>query len=243
MYFNDGSKSLRNLCLPVVLLLLPALLQAESVKATDANTANTGQQPGSEAGRSYPQRTQRHQVKKEIIPPPPPGPYMSSALSDYSVKGPSFGHNFNKPVYRHDPSFVPMDMFSPDIPWPNNLRGNNTNRWMPESGYRYAPSQPMTHMAPPRAKRQQAPANAGQRQVMGNYTGRQHPGGYMPNAYNAPAMNMNGSRWTPSMGYTPAGPHYNGPSYRPNSSNNKIARPAQPPHRAQNPRYNQSGSN
>ncbi|MBE9563685.1 MAG: hypothetical protein IMF17_00470 [Proteobacteria bacterium] len=247
MIFTDVSKGLKKVSLSVVLLLTPVLLQAEtsgggnlatpkvinepvsSQPATDNLVSN--HKDGHNADLGFPQWQQRQRVDKEIIPPPPPGPYMSSALSDYSVKGPSFGRNYNKPVYRHDPSFVPMDMFSPDIPWPNNLRGNknsNANRWMPKNGYRYVQPQPIKQTAPRGDKRQQRNMN----------TGPQYPGNY-----NMPNMNMNGSRWMPSMGYTPRGPNYNGPSNREKSSNNYVARPAQPPYRAQNPRYNQSGPN
>jgi len=92
----------------------------------------------------FPGWSERSQSKKEIIPPPPPGPYMSNALSDFSVEGRTFGRDLNKPA-AFDPSKVSMDTFSPDRTWPESKKHNRnnsaTNRWMPESGYRYVKPQ------------------------------------------------------------------------------------------------------
>ena len=55
---------------------------------------------------------------KEIVPPPPPGPYRSTALSGFSVEKQSFAHHLNKPAARSDSVNVPMDTFSPDRAWP-----------------------------------------------------------------------------------------------------------------------------
>lgn len=239
MHSSDFLIDLKKPGLAVVLLLLSASLQAEPSDevSTSEVTANE-QQLSYDDNRGLPQR---QSTSKEMIPPPPPGPYMSSALSDFSVKAPSFGRAYNKPVYRHDSSFIPMDVFSPDIPWPNNLRGNknrNVDRWMPENGYRYVQPQPMRNNAAPGMKHKQGPANVKHRQARGMYPGQQYPG-----KNNMPNMNMNGSRWMPSMGYSPRGPYYNGPYNQPDSSNNHVARPAQPPYRAQKQRNNQSDPN
>ena len=252
----------KTLGLSAVLLLSPVLLQAESSEAEPSEGSGTSevtagsvpdqqldQQPDQQidsdqqsrpaashqaAAPVFPRWPQRQQPRKENIPPPPPGPYMSSALSDHSVKAPSFARDFNKPVYRHDPSFVPMDTFSPDIPWPKGLRGNkgkNAGRWKPKNGYRYAHPQ----MLPPRMNSQHRPKRAGSLQdppqAMANGERRRYRGhNNVPNM-SMPNMNMNGSRWMPSMGYAPDAPYYNAPT-----------------HRVQNPRFNrpdmnQSGSN
>ncbi|MCK4833217.1 MAG: hypothetical protein KAT12_00530, partial [Gammaproteobacteria bacterium] len=81
---------------------------------------------------NFPRWPQRQKAVREIIPPPPPGPYMSSALSDYSVRAPSFGRDMNKdvkpnPARMRDSAPVSMDDFSPDIPWPKNLRQGHEN--------------------------------------------------------------------------------------------------------------------
>ena len=224
------------------LLLQPLLLQAESStdvkseestdKAVASHQAAEGsraavQRPvtgaGNNASFGFPKWPQRQQAGREMIPPPPPGPYMSSALSDYSVKAPSFGRSINKPVHRYDPSIVPMDMFSPDIPWPDNLRQakhkhkhQSPNRWMPENGYHYVSTQKMA----PRPNNQQPPVQVRQQNQKRQYRG----------ANNLPNMNMDGSRWMPSMGFAPNGPYSNAPVYNGSAYRNQ-----------QGPRSNQSG--
>jgi len=91
-------------------------------------------------GVEFPQWPARATVNKDIIPPPPPGPYMSTALGDYSIHGPRFARQVNRPEMGFDSANVPMDIYSPDIPWPKDLRAPNpSNTWMPEEGYKYAP--------------------------------------------------------------------------------------------------------
>lgn len=223
------------------LLLQPLLLQAESStdvksdesanKAVASHQAAEGsrtavQRPatggGNNASVGFPNWPPRQQAGRETIPPPPPGPYMSSALSDYSVKAPSFGRNINKPVHRYDPSSMPMDVFSPDVPWPKNLRAKNkrsSTRWMPENGYHYVNPQNMA--SPP--NNQQPPIQLRQQNQKRQYRG----------ANNHPNMNMNGSRWMPSMGFAPNGPYNNGP-YR----NAPVSNGSQ--YRNQGSRLNQS---
>ena len=187
-------------------------------------------------GYRFPDWPQRLQItKKQIIPPPPPGPYMSSALSDYSVRAPSFGSDANnyeqqKPAYRHRMPAAPMDMFSPDIPWPENLRQAKhkhkhqaPNRWMPpDTGYQYV--KPQSPQMPPVKGRS------------GNYSfgDNQGPG-------------MNSSRWMPSMGMSPRGPYRVSPDYgqrydqpAPYSRSRKLANP--PYRHPGNPRYSDQGS-
>jgi hypothetical protein len=99
----------------------------------------------------YPRWPERRMVNREMVPPPPPGPYMSSALSDFTVKGLSFARDssfdrdadsdeLNDAKYMFESSNTTMNRFSPDRPWPKNLQSKNTrlpSRWMPDSGYRY----------------------------------------------------------------------------------------------------------
>jgi len=84
---------------------------------------------------NFPRWSERQRVEKEIVPPPPPGPYMSLGLNDFPVSETSFSRNSNKPQVELDSSGDPIQAFSPDVPWPKNIRP--TKRWMPENGYRY----------------------------------------------------------------------------------------------------------
>lgn len=146
MYFCGVSTDLKKLGLTVALLLPSMLLHAESSEGVAAieqvNKTAVNQQQSTnhravqQAGSGLSSRPQhrRQQVKKNVIPPPPPGPYISSALRGSSVKASSSGRNINKPAYRTAPSHVPMDAFSPDRPWPKNLRGNKQQS--PANSYR-----------------------------------------------------------------------------------------------------------
>lgn len=86
----------------------------------------------------WPERQQTD--RKSKIPPPPPGPYMSTALSIQSIRGASFEKNRDnnserRAVAKDDSN----DRFSPDRPWPSNLR--SPSRWKPENGYQFVGDQ------------------------------------------------------------------------------------------------------
>jgi hypothetical protein len=172
--------------------------------------------------RNFPRWPERAQAHKELIPPPPPGPYMSTALNDHSVQGRSFGAGLNKPPVHHfDPSAVPMDMYSPDRPWPDNLRPSN--HWMPDKGY---------HFASPSVHKKPYPATAPNMPVHSNYGYRPGPAINPPG--NWPTMNTSGSRWMPSMGSGYRNPYpgntYSGNLYpaRPNGYQSGGYPPAHP---------------
>jgi len=109
---------------------------------------------------------------------------MSSALSDFSVKGPSFGstheaNQSNKTNVEFDSSRMPIEMFSPDRPWPDNLRPNDsaaTKQWLPENGYQYVKPNMNTG-------RIQRPVPVKQRR-------NNMPVGVYPGALNGPYKNM-----------------------------------------------------
>ena len=88
---------------------------------------------------SFPKWPESRPVHKERIPMAPPGPYMSSALSDFSFKEPSFTRDNNRGRGEHamqmDSVEMSMKQFSPDMPWPSYA--NSPDRWQPEEGYRY----------------------------------------------------------------------------------------------------------
>jgi hypothetical protein len=190
-----------------------------------------GQMPDNRAQDSssthWPQSHQidKSQTNNKIIPPPPPGPYRSTALSDYSVSVPSFDYGAGK-YQQYNPASVPMGTFSPDVPWPKNLRpsqypgpysgqyNNGSDHWLPENNnYRHY-----------------------------NFGNRYDP------RMNAPYMNgagMNGSRWMPSMGVAPQWPYDERLNYAPNYGSNYAPRYGRPVInnngvKATNPPYPQS---
>lgn len=103
--------------------------------------------------------TSSEHMERELIPLPPPGPYMSTALNDDSIRGASFGQVMDEsgssdagvPLGYDDMS---MEMFSPDRPWPKDLRSGaeqerfSPQRWMPKGGYHFKPQSmpPAVHM-------------------------------------------------------------------------------------------------
>ncbi|HEB82533.1 MAG TPA: hypothetical protein ENJ11_06695 [Gammaproteobacteria bacterium] len=116
----------------------PADGQADQASSGQLTAGNDQSLPGAfPPARPFPQWPGREQFRREIVPPPPPGPYMSSALSDVSVKGPAFSANRKPPVQTQAsaPAAGGMQKFSPDRPWPDDLRP--TQRWKPENGYHY----------------------------------------------------------------------------------------------------------
>lgn len=104
---------------------------AEAI-AESATASNAEQQPGE---FNFPRWPERKQINRKEIPPAPPGPYMSSALSDFSATGPAFSRALNKPAIMMNPSEMPMKAFSPDIPWPSSVE--TPQRWKPENGYHF----------------------------------------------------------------------------------------------------------
>lgn len=228
--------------LSTALLMLSLSVQAESAaQAPEKLLEQRLEQPLDDASSPQVQeaddKTQSHpfphwphhmQSSKSIIPPPPPGPYKSSALNDYAVPAPVHMpapvHRSIKPTSRqqavhHDAASAPMDMFSPDIPWPTNLRPQQK---MPEhrvsnNGQPYAAPQAMT--APPY---QPAPYRSLPKPRYGNYN-YERQSGFYPAAPGMNSMGMDSSRWMPSMGMAPPGPYnsrgnYNRWNYAPNFS-------------------------
>ncbi len=176
MFFNYGFDAVKKAGLLTLLLMVSMPVQAQASDAPESAVAS-----GSEEQQrkfSFPRWPERQQVNREVIPQAPPGPYMSSALSGSSVKGFSFDRG-NKPAMKFETSNVPMEAFSPNIPWHSNSK--SPDRWKPENGYSYVK---------PAVKKQPYP-------VM--------PYNMPPNyshGYRAPVMNWPGSssRTMPFMG-------------------------------------------
>lgn len=195
---------LRNVCQSGILVSLVTTsfyVQAQasapvSAESNGANVNNT-QQPM----LGFPQWSERKKARREIIPPPPPGPYMSTALSSgskgYSKSVPSFGNQSRVPIKS---SSMKMESFSPDIPWPTNLRP--PTRWVPDSGYQYVAPQAQPQLRPvaPPASRYNAPTG-------GQFSYQRGPQMNMPRmgGSNMPGWNQTGinqsrpNNWMPSM--------------------------------------------
>ena len=209
----------------IFLFAQPMLLQAEVAAVTNATSGSLAQPVRVEQQMGYQQQSfpdwpQRGQSTREVIPPPPPGPYMSKALSDFSDKAKTFDRNLDKPVKSINPSNITMDTFSPDRSWPedqNNYRTNGfSQRWMPESGYQYPKSQYIDRSYPSSA--------TARLPVDSNYRSRSAP------VMNIPGMNTSGSRWLPSMSadsgrMIPMRPYSASPYYYYGSGYNRMPYP------------------
>jgi len=203
----------RGAAIPLVLLTYSAVTVAE-ISRSEGNpgVAETGavsemNQTASdirrkESGRkenrfSYPRWPEHSMPKRDIIPPPPPGPYMSTALNRFSLEGPSFDRpEISRPPRRSMPAFESADTrmpaFGPDMPWPDDPGSNNSTplkRWQPEKGYHFVDeSEKPGSVAPV------------------YYTQPQYVYGYQ---YPAPSfMGWRGNNWAPSMYSRPS---YNAP--------------------------------
>jgi len=167
-------------------------------------------------GSNFPRWSERQRVEKEAVPPPPPGPYMSLGLNDFPVSETSFNHGPNRPQVPLDSSGAPIETFSPDVPWPKNIRP--TKRWMPEDGYRYVNPQVEKNLYP-----------GMQNNPSGNYN-YGHPA--------TPYMGWPGANWAPPMGAVPAAPYRYAPDYDPRynaSANSNRLQQANPAYRAPYP--------
>jgi len=74
----------------------------------------------------------------DIVPPPPAGPYMSSAMTGFTVFPEDTGglrHEIREPM-------APSPFFAADMPWPDTQEHDRPQPWMPESGeYHYVPEE------------------------------------------------------------------------------------------------------
>lgn len=179
----------------IVLFLPSTMLLAEetaSISSAAGSATEERNKPAERTTYNFPRWPEPRQEQREIIPPPPPGPYMSLALSNFSSIEPAFGDEAKEANDGADSSVV-VDAFSPDRPWPKVLRP--VKRWMPEDGYRYVNSQ---------ASKQSN--SAAQNRPSANYNY-----GYRP----APDMNWSGPNWMPAMNAGTAVPYAYPPNYAP----------------------------
>ena len=102
---------------------------------------------------AYPEWPERP-VRREVIPPPPAGPYMSSALSDVDAFPADTGG------LRHEFRRQPMDspFFDVDMPWPETPDRDQPEAWIPEGGvYRFVPEEIVRQLESPSYGRWQIP--------------------------------------------------------------------------------------
>lgn len=149
MFFNSGFDKVKKAGLLFFLLTQAMVVPVQASDAPEAAAGSTVASGSEEQQRefSFPRWPERQQVNREVIPPAPPGPYMSSALSGSSINGASFAAD-NKPAIKPESSSLPMEAFGPDIPWPS--KSKTPDRWEPENGYNYVKpavnTQPYTAM-------------------------------------------------------------------------------------------------
>jgi len=164
---------------------------AQTVEEKDASSISANnRQP-----YIFPSWPAKREVKHERVPPPPPGPYMSSALSGASFSGSASRHDDSSAGSRSamlpQAQVKPMQKFSPDAPWPNSNMGHSPQRWKPENGYNFV--NPAKIMPNPNM-----PPNYyyGNRYPVMNWPGNAGPGATAPGNNRMPFMG-------PSVGMSP----------------------------------------
>ena len=94
---------------------------------------------------AYPEWPERI-MRTDRIPLPPPGPYMSSAMSDIDAFPSDTGglrNNFSDQQMQ-------SSFFSADMPWPETPERDRPELWMPESGeYRFVPEDVVRQLETP----------------------------------------------------------------------------------------------
>jgi hypothetical protein len=214
MSFYISYDSIKKAGLLFFLLTQSMLIWAESATNPDVTAGSVDQDQYGKT--NFPSWPVRQPVVKEIVPPPPPGPYMSLGLNDFPVSESSFESKANRPQIELDSSGVPIETFSPDAPWPKNIRP--AKRWMPENGYQYVN---------PQIARQPYTAVQNNREYNYNY-------GYQRD----PNIGWPGSKWAPSISPGPVAAYRYAPDYGSaynNSANNNRIQPGNPNYRAPYP--------
>ncbi len=134
----------KRVCFLALLMTFSTNMQAQSLQAstsgTEAAPANSAAANGPQNAHYFPRWPERRHEKIERLPPPPPGPYMSSAFAlDGSADSNSPFSRDQSPAKLSTRSSVSKSTFGPDTPWPSN--SPSPHRWKPESGYHYVPPQ------------------------------------------------------------------------------------------------------
>lgn len=143
-------------------IMVSLLIQSANVSAAPATSTLPGTFPGSgglarpsvgsELPPAYPEWPERP-ARRELIPPPPAGPYMSSALSDIDAFPGNAGDLRNESREQQ----LPSPFLEADMPWPEMPDYARPESWMPESGeYRFVPEEVVRQLeSPPPSQRQE----------------------------------------------------------------------------------------
>lgn len=107
---------------------------------------------------AYPEWPDRA-MRRDIMPLPPGGPYMSSALSEVDAFPADTGGLRNE---FHEPN-MNSPFFESDMPWPEIPERGRPRAWMPEAGgYNFVPEDVVRQLDfPERGSRPQFPAYPG----------------------------------------------------------------------------------
>lgn len=236
--------------------LVPALLLAIAMQASadtavqesaPADSAPTADESNLDQADSYPNAFPAWPTRRPAasntsrIPPAPPGPYMSTALTGDSMRGMSFGRN---PDDDTPPGFnPPMNTFSPDRPWP---KMRMTDRWMPEGGYNFIDD--AARKAVDQSGMSNTARSMSREMTRGQYPRGQYPQGEYPGAqypvpypqpyrqgmhrfgpqgqsFNTPSMSWSGPGGWPG---SDSGSRYSMPSMNMNSSPSRYYAPTAP---------------
>ncbi len=144
MYLWNGFDYFKKACFLTLLLTFSTNMQAQSSAASksgsEAAPTNSAAVNERQNTHYFPRWPERRHEKRERLPPPPPGPYMSSALAlDGSVVSNSPFSGDQSLAKVPAKASVSKSTFSPDISWPSN--SHSPHRWKPEAGYHYVQPQ------------------------------------------------------------------------------------------------------
>lgn len=120
------------MCVLVIMALLVRTVSAfENIQ--QAGVSGTGAQLTGVPFSTAPEWREKKVARSDIVPPPPAGPYMSTALTPMpGAYGPESGIEQNAGTEMAGSPF-----FMSDMQWPNEQR-QPPRRWMPEKGqYQY----------------------------------------------------------------------------------------------------------
>jgi hypothetical protein len=142
----------------VLLLIQPGDVSAAPAIGTLPDTfpgsAGFARPPaGSELPPAYPQWPERP-ARRKLIPPPPGGPYMSSALSDIDAFPSNTGGLRNELREQR----MPSPFLEADMPWPETPEYARPEPWIPESGeYHFVPEDVVRQLESPAPSQRQEP--------------------------------------------------------------------------------------
>ena len=182
-------------------------------------------------------------AQQDNVPPPPPGPYISSALSNL----PAGFSNESMGSKNPQEGARPSPLLGPNSPWP--VKGSQPKMWAPENEISYAPgkkSVPPMSKRPDIANRRPVPPRMYRR--LNNPAYANHPSNFVPPQMNRqqrpPQMNhqqrppqMNRQQRPPQMNHQQRPPQMNHQQRPPQM--NRQQRPPQMNRQQRPPQMNQ----